>query len=286
MSVELSGERIVVFRSARGELHAVAARCPHLGSDLGRGRIVGDAIECPYHRLRFRGDGSCPQANALEARVYPTAERFGAVFVYTGATPAFEFPEFDQEPDLVSARPLRFRVATPWYMIGANAFDARHFRAAHNRRLIRKPSASFADPVAARVAYEYAIEGRGLFDRVIRTVSGPKVAFEVTSWRGNVLLVSARFQRDASFGVVVATPDDTTTAQTMVTVIVNARPGRASAVLDRLRAELKRTAIRQMLLDDFESLQALDYVHDGLLRGDEVLAAYLRWVRDAAQNLD
>jgi len=169
-------------------------------------------------------------------------------------------------------------------MVGANAFDARHFRAAHSRRLTRKPHASFADPLAATVAYEYAIEGTGLTDRAIRSISGPRVAFDVTSWCGNVLLVRAKFERDASFGIVVIAPATTETAQTDVTVIVNARRGRASALSNRLRVEIKRIAIRRMLLDDFASLNGLDYVHDGLKPGDEVLSGYLRWVRDAAQD--
>jgi nitrite reductase/ring-hydroxylating ferredoxin subunit len=292
----LRGQRIVVFRGESGETHAVAARCPHLGSDLGRGRVVGDAIECPYHRFRFRGDGRCLQTRDLKAHAYPAAERFGAVFVFMGTEPFFDFPAFAEGPDLVSARPLHFRLETPWYMVGANAFDARHFGATHSRRLTGKPRVRFEDPLTANVAYEYAIEGKALTDRAIRAVSGSRVAFDVTSWRGNVLLVRARFRRDASFGVVVAAPGvpaagvtvpgAAATAQTDVTVIVKARRGRMSALIDRLSAEIKRIAIRQLLRDDFESLQGLDYVPTGLQAGDEVLAAYLRWLREAACDSD
>jgi hypothetical protein len=81
-------------------------------------------------------------------------------------------------------------------------------------------------------------------------------------------------------------PGAAATAQTDVTVIVNARRGRMSALIDRLSAEIKRIAIRQLLRDDFESLPGLDYVHTGLQAGDEVLAAYLRWLRDAACDSD
>jgi phenylpropionate dioxygenase-like ring-hydroxylating dioxygenase large terminal subunit len=83
-TTELDGRRVVVYRGRSGDVHAIDARCPHLGSDLGRGRVVGDAIECPYHGFRYGRDGRCAQTHNLRTRVWPTAEHFGAVFVFAG----------------------------------------------------------------------------------------------------------------------------------------------------------------------------------------------------------
>ncbi|AUX25623.1 (2Fe-2S)-binding protein [Sorangium cellulosum] len=59
VTVERFGARIVLFRDERGALVAARARCPHRGADLGLGRVVDGAIECPYHGFRFAADGRC-----------------------------------------------------------------------------------------------------------------------------------------------------------------------------------------------------------------------------------
>ncbi len=282
VGVDTQGRRIAVYRGADGGVRAVDARCPHLGSDLSAGRVAGLSIECPYHHFRFGGDGTCARSR-LRTQVYHVVERFGAVFVFVGGDPTFPFPDFPEVDQLTSAEPLHWTLNTPWYMVGANAFDARHFRAAHGRRLLGTPKVEAVGSSAMRVTYHYEIEGDGWVDRGIRWVSGSRVVFEVTSWCGNVLLVRAKFARDISLGVVVVEPG---VEATDVTVIVNAEqaPGGAGRVLSTLRARLKRFAIRRMLLDDFRSLERLRYVHDGLLPGDETIAGYLRWVVDASRR--
>lgn len=284
-AVNLHDHRVVVFRSATGHASAVAARCPHMGSDLADGRVVGETIECPYHRFRYDGTGRCWQ-NDLTVRAYATAERCGAVFVYLGARPRFPFPTLPA--DLVSARPLRWTLDTQWFMVGANAFDARHFRTAHGRRLLSPPTLDHPGRLAMRVSYEYEIESAAWVDRAVRLFSGARVQFNVTSWCGNVLLVQAKFRNDASFGVVVAEPRGGARFSTDVTVIVSAkrRNGLLAPAANWLRLLAKRVAIKHMLRDDFTSLRRLDYVHDGLRSGDEVLAQYLRWVRVVAPNAD
>jgi nitrite reductase/ring-hydroxylating ferredoxin subunit len=279
-AVRLCGRRLAVFRGRDGRTGALGARCPHLGADLARGRVTGGRLECPYHHFRFGRNGACAKHD-LAAPAYATAERFGAVFVFLGPRALFPLPSFPEEPNLVSAPPLSWDVETQWYMVGANAFDARHFALAHGRHLRASPRLSRPHPFAMHVAFEYVIEGTTWTDRAVKLVSGSKVAFDVTSWGGTVLFVRAQFRRDASFGVVAVAPPTDGGARTAVTVIVSAKRGGgglAAALADRLRVHGKRFAIRRMLLDDAKRLRHLDYAHPGLRPGDETLAAYLNWV--------
>ena len=285
MAVNSAQGRLVVFRGNDGKVHALDARCPHLGADLSAGRVSGNSIECAYHHFRFDGTGRCAGAN-LAARAFAVTERFGGVFLFVGERPVFEFPVFSDAPQLVSARPLQWNIDTDWFMVGANAFDARHFRAAHDRQLTRQPVLAQPHDLAMHVSYEYAIEGTSLTDRLVRFASGRRVLFEVTSWAGNVLLVRAAFERDVSYGLVIVQPGDGAKRGCMVTVIVNAAraKGMAAFFVDALRLFAKRLAIRNLLLEDLRSLEGLRYLHEGLRPGDEILADYLNWVRSAADR--
>lgn len=103
----LLGEPLVLWRDARGALHAFRDVCVHRGTALSLGCVEGDEIVCAYHGWRYRGDGACvaiPQL-AEPARVpararavaYPTQERYGLVWVALEAPrwPLPEVPELD-----------------------------------------------------------------------------------------------------------------------------------------------------------------------------------------------
>jgi len=48
-----AGGATVVVARAGGRFCAVDGRCPHMGGNLGRGRLEGGALECPVHGSRF-----------------------------------------------------------------------------------------------------------------------------------------------------------------------------------------------------------------------------------------
>jgi 3-ketosteroid 9alpha-monooxygenase subunit A len=71
-AVEAFGTKLVVFSDASGELHVLDAYCRHMGGDLSRGTVKGDAIACPFHDWRWGADGKCAQI-PYSRRVPPTA---------------------------------------------------------------------------------------------------------------------------------------------------------------------------------------------------------------------
>lgn len=84
------GQPVVLYRDEQGEPVALDGRCPHRFAPLGLGTVVGDAIECGYHGLRFGRDGRCvhnphgeiPKAVAL--RTFPVVERDGVIWIWMG----------------------------------------------------------------------------------------------------------------------------------------------------------------------------------------------------------
>src|SRR5712691_4561408 len=86
-SYTLLNRRIAIYRDRSGVVHALDARCPHLGADLGQGCLVDDEVQCAFHKWRFGADGSCRFAPGManpperQARVYPVQERWGLVWI-------------------------------------------------------------------------------------------------------------------------------------------------------------------------------------------------------------
>jgi 3-phenylpropionate/trans-cinnamate dioxygenase ferredoxin subunit len=56
--VRLDG-RALLLVNRDGEIHALAAQCPHAGGALAQGRLQDGALVCPLHGARFNpADGS------------------------------------------------------------------------------------------------------------------------------------------------------------------------------------------------------------------------------------
>ncbi|MCW2394994.1 MULTISPECIES: aromatic ring-hydroxylating dioxygenase subunit alpha [unclassified Sphingobium] len=85
------GERIVLWRTASGALHALEDRCVHRLAPLSLGRCEGERLRCMYHGLLFDADGQVveipgqaqipPQARV---RRYAVVDRHSWLWVWMG----------------------------------------------------------------------------------------------------------------------------------------------------------------------------------------------------------
>jgi len=101
LQAEIFGLPLVAFRDGQGAAHVLADTCAHRGGSLGRGRLEGDFIVCPYHGWQYAGDGRCMHVPSLadakppaRAKVdsYPVEEKYGIVFAFLGDLPEAERP--------------------------------------------------------------------------------------------------------------------------------------------------------------------------------------------------
>lgn len=154
---ELLGRRIVAYRTEQGRYAVLDAQCAHMGSDLGRGRVVGERILCPYHHWEYGPDGRCeriPTQRSIPPQActagYPCVERHGYLFFFNGPEALFPLPFFfDCDPaEFTAARIFRRELDGPWYFLPGNAFDYQHFESVHDRRLLAPPVVDEPAPFA------------------------------------------------------------------------------------------------------------------------------------------
>ena len=88
-AVEAFGTKLAVFADSAGELHVLDGYCRHMGGDLSRGTVKGDALACPFHDWRWGGNGRCvaiPYARrvpvAARTRSWLTLEQNKQLFVW------------------------------------------------------------------------------------------------------------------------------------------------------------------------------------------------------------
>ena len=101
VAIRALGRDFVIFRGADDKkVHVLDAHCAHLGAHLGYGgKVVGDNVECPFHRWQYSGkDGVCRlihspdgihskpekpnEKTAARVRRWPTTEQYHMVLIY------------------------------------------------------------------------------------------------------------------------------------------------------------------------------------------------------------
>jgi phthalate 4,5-dioxygenase len=110
-TIELLGERFVVWRDQQGRPGLYAEGCLHRGVSMQLARSEGDGLRCIYHGWKFAVDGTVletpnvedPKFKArIKGRTYPVREAGGLLWAYLGPqgdAPPFPHWAFMDQPD-------------------------------------------------------------------------------------------------------------------------------------------------------------------------------------------
>ena len=141
--VHALGQDFVLFRDAKGQAHCLSDICVHKGASLSCGKVVGDAVECPYHGWQYDGAGICVKIPSLvegkkipkRARVdsYPVQEQWGWIWAFLGDAPEEErpplpdfYPEFEEQSGAWRFTRGRAHFDCNWVRALENGVDRAH----------------------------------------------------------------------------------------------------------------------------------------------------------------
>jgi phenylpropionate dioxygenase-like ring-hydroxylating dioxygenase large terminal subunit len=180
--VNLLGRELAVYRGADGVAQAVSAYCPHMGAHLAEGKVDGTSLRCFFHGWKFARSGACEDAPCMDrppraqVQPYPTAERYGLVWVWTGAEAAGPLPFVpelaDHDTDVLCGN--RFVKNCHPNVVLINAIDEHHFNTVHDLPVDLYMASDELGPTAQRFSNTTAMPDTSALTRLLgRLYAGP-----------------------------------------------------------------------------------------------------------------
>ena len=271
-SYALLGRRIALYRARDGKVHAVDARCAHLGADLGMGQVVGNELQCPFHHWRYGPDGACRHAPGLarapgrRLRAYPTLERWGLIWIFNGPRPGFDLPD---APPAERCWHLRLRsrhVACHPHLVIANGLDATHFETLHDMQLTAPPRLS--TPAPGHVTLHIQGKPRSPWLQRLTGTRDRDIRSSFTTIGGNLAWTTV--ESPLRFHILFSgRPSPQGGCQTQVVFLIPGGTG--------LRCVRALSLMYALLHDDVGILERLDF-SPGFIASDAGLAAFVQAV--------
>ncbi|BAT54319.1 putative dioxygenase Rieske iron-sulfur component [Nostoc sp. NIES-3756] len=97
-SITILGRSLVIYRGQDKQVVICDAYCPHMGAHLGEGTVEDNELRCALHHWKFNDVGICVEIPCLEKplplklKTWPTTEKYGIIWIWTGETPQQPLP--------------------------------------------------------------------------------------------------------------------------------------------------------------------------------------------------
>lgn len=183
-------ERLVFYRGAEGQVHALEDFCPHRGAPLSLGRVCEGKLVCGYHGLEMGCDGKTVAMPGQRVRgfpairSFPVVERHGFVWVWPGDPAAADDAKLPalpwaNSPDWAYGGGL-FHIACDYRLMVDNLMDLTHETYVHSTSIGQKEidetpcttrtvgdeviTSRFMDGVEAPPFWQMALRANGLPD--------------------------------------------------------------------------------------------------------------------------
>lgn len=145
VSMKYFNRSLMCWRGEDGQVRIQDAHCPHLGADISAGgKVIGNAVQCPFHHWCFDGTGECveipytdriPKNAAI--KTWKVVERNGMIYLWFHpheAAPDFEVPvieEWGLDKGWTAWRHSKIEIKTHSREVVENVVDIGHFQPVH-----------------------------------------------------------------------------------------------------------------------------------------------------------
>jgi len=265
VAIRLFETEFILFRANDGSLSVVSRFCPHMGTDLANGDIVGNYIRCPMHHWKFDGEGVCvdiPRCSDIpkEAKLskLPVEEKYGIIFVFFGKEPLFALPEIIDIQDVAISKVRIIEFETCQQAVALNNFELGHLFPVHNRISVGVPKIYNNSLFHFGMKYSTEIVVKRLYDKFLRLCGFHQMHIDVDCWGGSILTMNNKGTKYVAFGGLAPTGENSCSGY-FVTICENSAKNPLSRMIQALLLEFSNYLVYAFIKPDlrpFKNMQS------------------------------
>jgi len=266
MQVDAFGQRLVLFRSGRGELGLMQRNCVHMGGDLSLGKVTESGIRCPIHNWEFSTSGQTKGGAGTEKtkqqktcqKSLTCQEANGIIHGYFGSEPAFDLPTAPTQ--VMTSSVYTSDVDISYDVPAIFGFDTEHFETVHKRGVDSlSVYQNHGWHLGARV--NAAVNGQSVGDRIMRAMGMHSIEMDTDFWAANILF--GHHRQSNTFVFLSGMPLGEHRTRVYAS-LMQERPtgGVVQRIIGRLRFAIARPVIRAFISQDENALAGVRFDPD------------------------
>lgn len=186
--VDVAGQHLAIFRTESGSLHALDGFCPHMGVDLGIGKVQGENLRCFFHHWKFDGEGKnvdipCQKHTNPKARLthYDVREKYGMIWVYPEEKAPYDVlnvPELEGMKIRTSLGKAYER-SCHFHITMINGIDPQHLSTVHDIHMDMDIKIDSEEKDSIDIQLEGETPSKKLVERIVRFFLGDRYAYSM-----------------------------------------------------------------------------------------------------------
>ncbi len=188
IGVDVAGQHLVLFRGESGALYALDGFCPHMGVDLGIGKVVGEEVRCFFHHWKFDGKGQCSDIPCLSEKkleiktsAYCVQEKYGKIWVYPSSKAPYEILEVPELKghEVTVSHGKSYKRKCHFHVTMINGIDPQHLSTVHNINMNMNVAIDSSEKDTIDIELEGQTPSSRTSERVVKALLGDRYAYSM-----------------------------------------------------------------------------------------------------------
>ncbi|MEH1839820.1 MAG: aromatic ring-hydroxylating dioxygenase subunit alpha [Nostoc sp.] len=284
--VTILGRELVIYRGKDKRVVTLDAYCPHMGAHLAEGKVEGNALRCFFHHWKFDAEGMCIDIPCLDVppslklQTWPTAEKYGMIWVWTGEIPQQPLPfvpELEQKECHVAIH-SRFLLNCHPNVVMINAIDAQHLNTVHKLPLEIIFERHELNENAIIFSNTTPIKDNFFLIKLIRLFYKNVITYSICYWYGSIGIVTIGPDFLHIHMMVAVRLYEGGKTEGQVLLMTKKRKGIFDWLCNRVVLWLTKIAAKYFLMGDIKILQTIQFDLKTPIKEDYSIMQFINYV--------
>ncbi|MDZ8222760.1 aromatic ring-hydroxylating dioxygenase subunit alpha [Nostoc sp. ChiVER01] len=284
--VTILGRELVIYRGKDKRVTTFDAYCPHMGAHLAEGKVEGNALRCFFHHWKFDAEGMCIDIPCLDTppslklQTWPTAEKYGMIWVWTGEIPQQPLPfvpELEQKECDVAIH-SHFVMNCHPNVVMINPIDGQHLNTVHKlpiEIIFEKQELNENAIIFSNIT---PIKDNSSVIKLIRLFYKNAITYSICYWYGSISIVTLGPDFFHVHTMLAVRLHEGGKAEGQILLIANKRKGIFGWLCNRIVLWLTKIAGKFFFMGDIKVLQTIQFDLKTPMKVDQPIMQFINHV--------